>query len=150
MARLWSIIWVCTCNFALSIWISYNAAFMLQTRVNPGLYIWLYVKYILYSLIKYDVWFYKGCKCGCYVIINKWHSCVQSAYVQSSFTCDLGPTQRSTGLTILSPSNNASKSRRWLCYWKISLIVLVPQISVATFQQRRSDAFVTFDEGIAL
>ena len=41
--------------------------------------------------------------------------------------------QISTGLTSLSPSNNASKSSRKLCYCKISFIVLVPDDLIRTF-----------------
>ena len=43
-----------------------------------GFHIQLYVKYVLYGLIKYVAWFSKGGKCGCFVIINKWRFWVQS------------------------------------------------------------------------
>ena len=44
-----------------------------------GFYIALCVKYVLYGQIKYVAWFCKGGKCGCFILINKWHSWVQSA-----------------------------------------------------------------------
>ena len=45
-------------------------------------HLWLSVKYILYGFIKYVTLSYKGGKCGCFVLINKWHS-----WTQSEFTC---------------------------------------------------------------
>ena len=38
------------------------------------------LKYVSYSYIKNVAWFYKGGKCGCFVLINKWCSWVQSTF----------------------------------------------------------------------
>ena len=55
-------------------------------------HIQLYIKYILYGWIKYVAWFYKGGKCRCFVLINKWCSWVQSTF--GDLTCNPGPTFR--------------------------------------------------------
>ena len=46
---------------------------------------------ILYWEIN-DAWFYKGGKCGCVVLINKWFFVVNLPYGQSDLTVNPGPT----------------------------------------------------------
>ena len=63
----------------------------LRIACKSRFHLWLYVKYILYGKIKYSTWFYKGGKCGCSILKNKWPSWEQSAYVQSDCMCNPGP-----------------------------------------------------------
>ena len=60
--------------------------------VNPGLYIKADTKYVLYGKIKYVVWFYKGGKRGCFILIINAILEYNPPYMQSDFTCNLGLT----------------------------------------------------------
>ena len=57
-------------------------------------HILMYVKYVLNGWINYVMCFYKGGKCGCFILINKWCSWVQSALHAVQLFCNLGLTSR--------------------------------------------------------
>ena len=51
-------------------------------------------------LIKWHIWFCKGGKCGCFVLINKWFFEVNPPYGQSNFTVNPDPSIFVKKLTI--------------------------------------------------
>ena len=53
----------------------------------------MYVKFISYSFIKYVTFFYKGGKCECFILVINDILEYNLPYVQSDFTCNLGPTR---------------------------------------------------------
>ena len=87
-----------------------------------GFHIQLYVKYVLYGLIKYVAWFSKGGKCGCFVIINKWRFWVQSTlhpiwlYMQSRSDANFNTLTKASfyDLSILPSVNSMLIIRRSL------------------------------------